>query len=224
MSDTSTLVTVTRAGQVTGISERTIRRWISAGRLPVTHSERGRLVDLAAVRCLAGHHAGQPDNDRQPDRHVPDLDRQGDPGVPVEITPDGVISSVEGLGELVALVCDKDQQLARLQDERAELYGRLGFLQARVQDLEQQVKLLSAPPVTPIGVTPDVSENSNMHDVKHGLQAPESNTLDLPDVNPGKHPADPAPTSTTNHPTPVPNGQDSGAERPARRRWWEFWR
>ena len=30
-------------------------------------------------------------------------------------------------------------------DERAELYGRLGFLQARVQDLEQEIRLLTAP-------------------------------------------------------------------------------
>ena len=36
MLDTPTFVTVTRAGQATGISEWTIRRWLVTGRLSVT--------------------------------------------------------------------------------------------------------------------------------------------------------------------------------------------
>ncbi len=35
---------------------------------------------------------------------------------------------------------------------------------------------------------------------------------------------DPAPAPTANHPALSANGQDSGAECPPRRRWWEFWR
>ena len=93
----------------------------------------------------------------------------------------------------------KDQQITRLQDERAELYGRLGFLQARVQDLEQQVKLLSAPTIQ-VGKSDD--------------PAPTSTIVDTPD---------PAPTSTTNHPAPEQNGPDSASYTRRSRPWWHFW-
>jgi hypothetical protein len=48
------------------------------------------------------------------------------------------------LGEVAALLREKDQQLDRLHRENLELAGRVGFLQAEVLQLREQVTLLSA--------------------------------------------------------------------------------
>jgi hypothetical protein len=41
------------------------------------------------------------------------------------------------------------EQIAKLSDERAELYGRLGFLQAQLQAKDEQIKALEAPKEPP---------------------------------------------------------------------------
>lgn len=46
-------VTVGNAAKVTGISERTLRYWINAGKLAATGGKRGRLVRLADVQAIA---------------------------------------------------------------------------------------------------------------------------------------------------------------------------
>lgn len=60
------------------------------------------------------------------------------------------------LDSLITLVKDLTNQNARLQDERAELYGRVGFLQAKLQEAEGQVKLLAAPA---LDTAPQASES-----------------------------------------------------------------
>ena len=81
------------------------------------------------------------------------------------------------------------------------------------QDLEQEIRLLKAPD-SPMGETLGVN---------HGSQAPESNTLDSPDVNPGKYSADPAPTSTAHRSAPEQNGQHSASYNAQPRSWWRRW-
>src|SRR5262249_7673653 len=49
------------------------------------------------------------------------------------------------VSSLVALVDRLTTENGRLQDERAELYGRLGFLQAQLQTRDEQIKALMAP-------------------------------------------------------------------------------
>ena len=156
MPDAPTLVTVTRAGQVTGVSERQIRRWIAAGRLPVTTGERGRLVDLAAVRRLAGHYAGPPDDGLASDRLLPDdnqhLDRH---------EPDTALTQALTLVD-------------RLSRENVELAGRCGWLQselqqtrAQLQAAEQEVRLLKEPKVQSCAnekKSPDSVPGPNGHD------------------------------------------------------------
>jgi hypothetical protein len=46
---------------------------------------------------------------------------------------------------LAAVILDQSRQIAKLNDERAELFGRLGFLQAQLQAKDEQVKALMAP-------------------------------------------------------------------------------
>lgn len=61
MSGMSAYVPIAEAARVSGMSERQIRRWAITGRVPVMSGRRGRLVDLAAVRGLAGLEDGRPD-------------------------------------------------------------------------------------------------------------------------------------------------------------------
>ena len=125
-------------------------------------------------------------------------------GQPTDTVTTGFGQSDSSLGELVALVRDQQDQITRLNDERAELYGRLGFLQARVQGLEQEVRL---------------------------LKVPQSTLVDSPDVNHGSQPAvqncaqssDPAPVPTPNPPSGEQNGPVRGAECSPRGPWWRFW-
>lgn len=59
------MVSVAVAGQATGVSERTVRRWVSAGHVPAVAAPGGRLVRLGDVTAHAAQverqrtHAGQ---------------------------------------------------------------------------------------------------------------------------------------------------------------------
>ena len=94
-----------------------------------------------------------------------------------------------------------DALIGRLYRDNLELAGRLGFLQARVQDLEREIRLLQAPAS---------SGGSTM-------RPPE--TVDTM----SKVPLDPTPAPTPYPPAASANGQDSGAGCPPRRPWWRFW-
>src|SRR5947209_3164691 len=50
-------VTVSAASRVTGIPERTIRRWVKLGQLPAMAGPGGKLVDLDALRELGNNPA-----------------------------------------------------------------------------------------------------------------------------------------------------------------------
>ena len=75
-------VTVAQAADLTGAQPRTIRRWISRGRLAVRTGPHGRLVELAAVeRLVAERLDGDPiiaDTLTGPARIVPDTDHGQD--------------------------------------------------------------------------------------------------------------------------------------------------
>jgi hypothetical protein len=49
------------------------------------------------------------------------------------------------VASLVALVDRLTTENGRLQDERAELFGRLGFYQAQLAARDEQIKALTAP-------------------------------------------------------------------------------
>ena len=195
MTASDRFVSVAVAGSLSGVTDRTIRRWIASGRLPVVSGPRGRLVDLEDVRRLAalsGHASaldpvnvqivtGSLDPSRIHVRTELDPDQMDDPDDPqkgVRVTP----FSAEGLGELVALVHGKDQQITRLQDERAELYGRLGFYQSEIQHLKSQLDGALAQ-----------------------LQLAQSRILEL------EAPKEAA-VETANHSPAEQNGQDSGSQ------------
>jgi hypothetical protein len=47
------------------------------------------------------------------------------------------------------MVREKDQQLVAANDRITQMAGQLGFLQAQVQERDNQIKLLQAPPDEP---------------------------------------------------------------------------
>jgi hypothetical protein len=118
------------AAHLSGVDPRTIRRWASSGQIPVMPSARGRLVDLVAVRRLAGTAdpatdiprivADLPDPVREDARDVPAHGSDVDPGI----------------GELV-------RHIAGLEQTILELSGRCGWLQARLEDAQAQLALRS---------------------------------------------------------------------------------
>jgi len=58
------LVSIEVAGQLSGVTSRSLRRWIASGRLPAVSGKRGRLVSLADIARIAdesGHIIGHSD-------------------------------------------------------------------------------------------------------------------------------------------------------------------
>ena len=144
----SDLVSFGTAAKITNISERRLRRWAASGKLPVMTGQHGKRVSLAAVRLLASELIDSVDGDRSlsgdcqsPDPSQPDTDRSS---TEYGWCPGRTLSGSDrselhlGLVELVQLVRDLNQQVL-------ELSGRCGFYQAEVQQLREQVRLLSTP-------------------------------------------------------------------------------
>lgn len=179
-------VTLAEYAALTGQSARTVRDKVRRGVIPAElvkgpHGFEYRLChpDSTLPGTLL-------EDCEQPNSH-PD-------GQPTDTVIEGFGQGDSSLGELVALVRDQQDQITRLNDERAELYGRLGFLQARVQGLEQEIRLLKAPPES----------------------APEPATAAEAD--------DPPPAPTSHRSGPEQNGPDSAAQKTPAAPWWAFWR
>jgi hypothetical protein len=150
-------VAVSAASRETGVPARTLYHWIAGGRLRAIAGNRGKLVAPADVRALAAESAiagngapesASPDDDgAQPSATA----RNGAHTAGNGAQSSAMAAEGEAARELVALV-------ERLHRENVELAGRLGFYQARVQELEGRVKLLTesapAPAETPAEASP----------------------------------------------------------------------
>ncbi len=109
-------VTVQEAAEELNTTERTVRRWLSKGKLRGHYDGRAWVVYLS----------GQPDTKTG---QRPDVSGQED--------------TVTGHGpDLSTLV----QLVDRLQRDNQELAGRLGFYQAKLQEAEQKILALSPGP------------------------------------------------------------------------------
>ena len=114
-------LSVTEAAVLLGVSERTVWRRIKAGKLPTVETADGVRVRLPADdRQVTDTTSVVTDTPTDSDRHATD-------------TPSGP--------EVLALV----QLVDRLQRENQQLAGQLGFVQAKLQDAEEQIRLLMAP-------------------------------------------------------------------------------
>ena len=125
-----------------GISERTLRKRIKAGAVKakkVVTPQGGAAFRVFLNDTSPGPSASEP----LPSQTFRPAEAPSEP-------------SESGLGELVQLLRERDQMVREQQQTILELAGRTGWLQAklqeaetRVHDLEEQVKLLSAPPSEP---------------------------------------------------------------------------
>ena len=131
MSDERHYATVKIAAAVTGVSDRTIRYWITSGKLPAVAGDSGKLVLLADVERLAGHR-------RQ-------ADGNGNLAEPVAVATadDGATHQLEVIRDtLIKPHLELIERQAATIAEQAETVGKLtaerDALQARLSDVEAQ--------------------------------------------------------------------------------------
>ena len=126
----SDVVSANEAAHRFGLSEKTVRRWIAAGRLTADKRGRAYRVSLSEVAALNGQRTGRDGGPTADSGQTADK-RSAPP------TADAM-SAMSGGAELVALV-------ARLHDE-VKLYAEAATLwQARAFMLEDRVRALEAP-------------------------------------------------------------------------------
>ena len=212
--DDDRFVPASVAAHLSGVDPRTIRRWAARGQIPVKPSPRGRLVDLVAVRRLAGVLSGIADS--LADTHVTITRIVADPADSADPMADHADPILEGDHDLSASGSASDprdptaeafiRHIAQLEQTILELSGRLGWMskeleleRERSRDLEQQVKLLSAPTIK---------------DLKSDDPTPTNNGYKSPD---------PAPTSTAHRSSSEQNGPDSASYERESRPWWRRW-
>jgi excisionase family DNA binding protein len=109
-----------------GVSERTVRRWIVKGRLPADRDGREFRIACEALAPFLGHAA---DNGQG---------AAAESDMSAASPQQGAALSADVAAGLLHLV-------DRLQRENLELAGRLGFLQAELQQRDETIRALQAP-------------------------------------------------------------------------------
>ena len=141
MSD-QVMFTLTEAAKRLGVTEKPIRRRIQRGELPATRVPRPQGHEWrVAVPDVQIH---DPVRDQVFDSA--DLDNDLD----IDERPDQVdlvhsSAALQLAGRLADQLAAERERSSALERERFELAGRLGFYQARIQELERRVLELEAP-------------------------------------------------------------------------------
>ena len=128
--DDRVLLSTEQAAAALGVSVITVRRQIKAGKLRAVTIQGKRGPEYRVE--LAGDHLNA-DQDR-PDR------RSGD-----RRSEHRSANTDQSTLRLIALLEASQAETRRLQDERAELYGRLGFYQAQLDQAKDRLLALEAP-------------------------------------------------------------------------------
>jgi excisionase family DNA binding protein len=140
------LVTVAVAAEHLGVSQRTVRRRIREGSLPAErvrtpHGHEWRVVadTLSTATVTTDHGQGRPRPANGHGQPWPGGRGHG------QGTDDGA------LRQALDLVAAHAAKIASLEQERFELAGRLGYLQAQLAAKDEQLKALQAPkePIAP---------------------------------------------------------------------------
>ena len=131
MAANTGFATVESAAALAGISARTLRYWIAAGKLPARGGKRGRLVRLSDVEQLAVL-AGK-------------LGGKGSLPADSAMVITGNIAESSALVAIERQLAEYRELVDRMHRENLELAGRLGFSQARIQELERRILELEAP-------------------------------------------------------------------------------
>lgn len=122
-------LTVSAASLTVGVSERRIRRWLAAGKLPGRDSDRGRLVCLDDVRRMTVTHS----------------DTDGQSTVGVGQAPDTSTDRSTVADRQPSELAQALAVIDRLTRENVEIAGRLGFVMAQLEESRARIALLEAP-------------------------------------------------------------------------------
>lgn len=212
-------VSVAEVAAAMGVSVRTVRRYIQNGTIPADRVTTQQGVEwripAGAVMAAATVRTG-PDSGHDRAAVAADV-----PGQPRPVTEGGQRGRGDDRTLLRALdlLADRDRRVEDLERERAELYGRLGFYQARVQMLEETVKALQPAPASQVAgeMTPSPSEGENgahssAQQVHFGQGSPE---------RPLEGPKSEAAGETTAR---TAEGANGAGQTPGRPPWWQFWK
>lgn len=162
-------LSVEEAATLAGVSSRTIRNWIAAGDLEARNTPNGRKVRKADVVELLRKKGYAPPELETTVINLADARQEREQRVAhepeetqaVNVNPTESPSSPNGnptlspelinvvLQPLVSQLNAAVERAERKERENLELAGRVGYLQAKVQQYEEQVKLLEAPKTPP---------------------------------------------------------------------------
>ena len=124
-------VTISDAARVLGISEQTVRRRVRRGELPAIRIERAQGYEYRIQLPLPHRPREAASQTDYLLDQVLTISRSGGDSQPDSHDEEPVLG---------VLVLEQARQISRLNDERAELYGRLGFLQSENLQLKNQLE------------------------------------------------------------------------------------
>jgi excisionase family DNA binding protein len=126
-------LTVKQAAELAGIPERTMRRWVRSGRVAAVRHGHGYRVSPEAVAAIS---AGSATLGREAVATT----------ATVVATPAATGPMAESVAELLRMLDQRDRTIM-------ELSGRVGYYQAQVEQLREQLAL-EAPKAAPVAVEP----------------------------------------------------------------------
>ncbi len=131
MDEDEELVSAAVAGQMSGVSERTVRRWVSGGHVPVVSAPGGNLVRLSDVQAYAADR----ERHRTAAGHAP-VTSAGRPlsalvsGRPADMSVSVSATLEQVVAPLVAELTDARYRIEELARENGTLIERLRALEA----------------------------------------------------------------------------------------------
>ncbi len=151
-TETSAELTTAEAAALAGVSDRTIRNWIKEGRLPAERTEEGRRVRKGDLLVLL-HERVQAVAGQLPlaeaEAATAETATETVAAAPAaETSPETVTALLAKLSAMLEQAAAERPERERLHRENLELAGRIGFLQAKLQEAEHKVFLLQAPAET----------------------------------------------------------------------------
>jgi len=146
MSDERHYATVKIAAAVTGVSARTIRYWITSGKLPAVAGGSGKLVLLADVERLAGHRR-QADSNGNLAEPVATATTTDVATHQLEVIRDTLVKPhLEMIERQAATIAEQAETVGKLTAERDALQRRVDALGARRQSAQEPTVLRTIHP------------------------------------------------------------------------------
>ncbi len=151
-ADGDDLLTIAQAAEALGLSVKSVRRRIKAGSLEAEQVD-GKFGAEWRVRLTTAR-PGVAGADHSPSAGHIRSDHGTSNGRMTngrEATTPQTTRADQGIARLADLLERAQDDIRRLNDERAELYGRLGYMQAQLAAKDEQIKALEAPkePIAP---------------------------------------------------------------------------